>query len=230
MLREYDTILPGAADRIIAMAEAQSRHRQELESKAIASDIANSRTGLHYGLIIGLTAIIGGCACIALGYQVGGSIIGGTGLTSLVGVFVYGTASRRKERERRLSMLAKGEADWKEEDFRDNVAGLWAGFFSWNSKKGFFWYTEPLHVSGKTGSCGRGGQIWTDDPLLPKQVRYQAAPRPDSDSTSNMPQFLKQVLGRRHDVKPAVVDIASIRLYTKSKGWKNYVYVVFTRC
>jgi uncharacterized membrane protein len=110
MLREYDTILPGAADRIIAMAEAQSRHRQELESKAIASDIANSRTGLHYGLTIGLAAIIGGCLCIALGYQVGGSIIGGTGLTSLVGVFVYGSASRRKERERRLSMLAKGEA------------------------------------------------------------------------------------------------------------------------
>ena len=26
---------------------------------------------------------------------------------------------------------------------------------------------------------GRGGQIRTDDPLLPKQVRYQAAPRPD---------------------------------------------------
>ena len=30
-------------------------------------------------------------------------------------------------------------------------------------------------------SCvGRGAQIRTEDPLLPKQVRYQAAPRPDS--------------------------------------------------
>ena len=29
-------------------------------------------------------------------------------------------------------------------------------------------------------SCiGRGGQIRTDDPLLPKQMRYQAALRPD---------------------------------------------------
>jgi hypothetical protein len=26
---------------------------------------------------------------------------------------------------------------------------------------------------------GRGGQIRTDDPLLPKQMRYQAALRPD---------------------------------------------------
>jgi hypothetical protein len=28
-------------------------------------------------------------------------------------------------------------------------------------------------------SIGRGGQIRTDDPLLPKQMRYQAALRPD---------------------------------------------------
>lgn len=91
------------------MAETQSRHRQELESKAIASDIANARTGLHYGLIIGLVSIIGGCICIALGQQIGGSIIGGTGLTGLVGVFVYGTRERRKEREKRLGMLMKGE-------------------------------------------------------------------------------------------------------------------------
>lgn len=111
MLREYDSILPGAADRIITMAEAQSRHRQQLESNVIMSDIANARTGLHYGLIIGLVSIIGGCVCIALGQQIGGSIIGGTGLTSLVGVFVYGTRERRKEREKRLGMRAGGEGD-----------------------------------------------------------------------------------------------------------------------
>ena len=29
---------------------------------------------------------------------------------------------------------------------------------------------------------GRGAQIWTGDFLLPKQARYQAAPRPDYDS------------------------------------------------
>ena len=28
-------------------------------------------------------------------------------------------------------------------------------------------------------NIGRGGPIRTDDPLLPKQMRYQAAPRPD---------------------------------------------------
>jgi hypothetical protein len=61
--------------------------------------------------IIGLFSIIGGCVRIALGQQVGGSIIGGIGLTSLVGVFVFGTTSRKKERDRRMGKLAKGVAD-----------------------------------------------------------------------------------------------------------------------
>jgi hypothetical protein len=28
--------------------------------------------------------------------------------------------------------------------------------------------------------CGRGERIRTSDPLVPNQVRYQAAPRPDN--------------------------------------------------
>jgi hypothetical protein len=31
---------------------------------------------------------------------------------------------------------------------------------------------------GSSGLCCRGERIRTSDPLLPKQVRYQAAPRP----------------------------------------------------
>ena len=33
-------------------------------------------------------------------------------------------------------------------------------------------------LSTKSLICGRGGVIRTRDPLLPKQMRYQAAPRP----------------------------------------------------
>jgi hypothetical protein len=35
-----------------------------------------------------------------------------------------------------------------------------------------------LHLLGESSSLRRAGQIRTDDPLLPKQVRYQAAPQP----------------------------------------------------
>jgi len=83
------------------MAEQQAVHRQLIEKEVIESDILNSRKLLNYGIIIGLTAVIGGCGCVMTGHDVSGSIIGGTGLTSLVGVFVYGSRERRKERETR---------------------------------------------------------------------------------------------------------------------------------
>ena len=33
------------------------------------------------------------------------------------------------------------------------------------------------------GDDGRGGEIRTHDPLYPKQVRYQTAPRPDTSTS-----------------------------------------------
>lgn len=39
LLRQYDTISPGAADRIIAMAEGEAVHRRESENKQLDSDI-----------------------------------------------------------------------------------------------------------------------------------------------------------------------------------------------
>lgn len=109
VLNQYDQIVPGAAERIISMAEEQMRHRHSLEKKAIESEIADSRLGLHYGLIIGLASVIGGAICIIFGHEIGGSIIGGAGLSGLVGVFVYGTNQRRKERESRWKMEQKQE-------------------------------------------------------------------------------------------------------------------------
>jgi hypothetical protein len=41
------------------------------------------------------------------GHETGGSIIGGAGLSGLVGVFVYGSRQRRKEREKRFDLVKK---------------------------------------------------------------------------------------------------------------------------
>ncbi len=81
------------------MAERQSAHRQELEKKAVSAQTRDSLLGLIFGLVIGLAAIAGGVICILNGHEIGGTILGGTGLASLVGVFVYGSKQRRAERE-----------------------------------------------------------------------------------------------------------------------------------
>jgi uncharacterized membrane protein len=98
-LEHYEKILPGAAERILAMAERQSAHRQKIEDKVITSDVKNSSRGLTYGFIICLVAIVGGFTLIYLGKSIEGSVIGGTALVGLVTAFIYGSNQRRKERE-----------------------------------------------------------------------------------------------------------------------------------
>lgn len=97
-LEKYEAVLPGAAERIMAMAEKQSDHRRGLETKVVNSDIANSRLGLIFGFIIAMLGISGGVFLINNGKIVEGSIFSGLTVVSLVGAFVYGSQQRRKER------------------------------------------------------------------------------------------------------------------------------------
>ena len=45
-LQEYDNVVPGAAERIIRMAENQSEHRRELERKVVFGDSTRAFCGL----------------------------------------------------------------------------------------------------------------------------------------------------------------------------------------
>lgn len=56
-LQRYDAIVPGAADRIIAMAETQALHRQDIEKNSVASEIALRRNGQGCGLAIVLAGL-----------------------------------------------------------------------------------------------------------------------------------------------------------------------------
>ena len=109
VLEYYNKIIPNGADRITAMAERQAMHRQELEKKAIQSEITDSRIGLWLGFIVALAGIGAGTACILNGYQIAGSILGGAPVTGLVGVFVYGSRQRRKERETKHREVSDNE-------------------------------------------------------------------------------------------------------------------------
>src|SRR5712692_7394312 len=45
-LGKYEGVLPGAADRIMTMAEKQAEHRQKLESKVVGYNTFNERLGM----------------------------------------------------------------------------------------------------------------------------------------------------------------------------------------
>jgi len=105
VLREYDNILPGSAERLIKMAEVQSAHRQGLESKVIGSDVYRANAGLWIGAIVAALSIAAGSYLVSIDHDVAGTTIATGVVVSLVGVFVYGTISRRQERSRKESEI-----------------------------------------------------------------------------------------------------------------------------
>lgn len=105
----YEKIVPGAAERILAMAERQAIHRQTLELIAVKSGSRDSLLGLIFGLTIALFTVACGSYCVLQGYSVPGTIFGGIGLGGLVGVFVYGSRQRSRERQEKQRVIERAK-------------------------------------------------------------------------------------------------------------------------
>ena len=58
ILGRYEQISPGAAKRIISMAEKQSHHRQSLEAKLVDSNISNEKTGMWLAFLVTIALIL----------------------------------------------------------------------------------------------------------------------------------------------------------------------------
>lgn len=107
ILVKYNEAHPGAADRIIAMAEQQSAHRQEIEKKVIASNCHVQKSGPIFGFIVCMTAIIGGVYLIHSGQQAGGLVSIISALSGLAVVFVYGKKKQKEDLQQKLAALVK---------------------------------------------------------------------------------------------------------------------------
>ena len=106
-LAEYDRILPGSADRIIASSERQLNHRISIEQQTISSQNKQSGLGQIFGFIIAIVAFLCSFGAICLDHAVAGTVIGTVDLVALVGVFVYGKTAQRID----LGKKAKGIPD-----------------------------------------------------------------------------------------------------------------------
>jgi len=105
-LREYDVICPGAAERILAMAERQSAHRQAMEMKVVDSqvqEVRSQRTEVRIGqtcaFVLCAMAIIGSTIIGWRGYQWACVGLGSGGLASLAAVFIIGRKMQPPQRE-----------------------------------------------------------------------------------------------------------------------------------
>ena len=105
MLRKYEDLLPGSADRIFLMAEKQSSHRQTLEAKVVASNCSNERLGMMMCFGICVLAICAGVYALSIGKDGYGIAAIVSALAAPAGVFIYGKFRQRKELQARQQGL-----------------------------------------------------------------------------------------------------------------------------
>lgn len=106
--RKYEEILPGAADRILTMAEAQATHRQELETLAVKGGLINSRIGQITGLIFFIFLITAGTFLIFWDKDVVGLISILSSVGGALTTFFYGKRGQAKEIERKRKEMQEG--------------------------------------------------------------------------------------------------------------------------
>lgn len=96
-LKRYDVVLPGAADRILTMAENQSKHRINLESAVIPSQLKESERGQWLAFSVAILCIAATTAVTFGGYPTVGCVLGGTTVVGLVTVFVVGKREQKRD-------------------------------------------------------------------------------------------------------------------------------------
>lgn len=98
IIKGYEDILPGSANRILSMAEQQQQHRHELEKLVIFSDKRLESWGLVGGFTLATIVLVGGFLAILNGMDVVG--VGIVGSTAVALFVAYRTERQRREIDR----------------------------------------------------------------------------------------------------------------------------------
>jgi len=86
----YEKTLPGAANRILEMAEENATNRHTLNERIVDSDIMRSNRGQILGFILSVLFIGAAIVGIYLKQPIPASVLGIGGFSSIVSIFVLG--------------------------------------------------------------------------------------------------------------------------------------------
>ena len=100
-LEKYEDVLPGAADRILSMAEKQSQHRQKMENTMLEASIEAEKRGQLFGFIIFGITIIAGFLLLLLNKSLEGLISLIIAVGGILGLFIYNRVDTKKELKRK---------------------------------------------------------------------------------------------------------------------------------
>lgn len=106
LLRQYDQVVPGAAERIIRSFEKQGEHRQSMERDNLDANIKKSFWGLAAGWTLAVLFLAGGVVCILTGHDWAGGILATADIATVVSIFVYGEKARRSELSQKATSIS----------------------------------------------------------------------------------------------------------------------------
>ena len=90
VLEGYNRLIPGAAERILVMAEEDAKHQREIELAALRAANNEVARGQIFGFVIGLAALGASMLALYMGAPAVAGVIGGTTVVGLVSVFIVG--------------------------------------------------------------------------------------------------------------------------------------------
>lgn len=111
ILAEYEKVYPGAATIIVAMAQAQSLHRQGIENKVVDAEIVKSKLGMVCGAGVAALGIGCGTYAAASDHQTFGIAVASTTLVTIVGMFLKANSDRKEERVKKAKVMAGQNPD-----------------------------------------------------------------------------------------------------------------------
>jgi uncharacterized membrane protein len=89
ILHGYEVVLPGAADRIIQMAEVEGQERRSRQEKRLTAEIATEKRGQYLSFCLAGGVCTGGIYLLALGQPIHGLVALLTPLAGLAGMFIF---------------------------------------------------------------------------------------------------------------------------------------------
>jgi uncharacterized membrane protein len=94
----YENVLPGAAERILKMAESQADHRRDMERVIINSNIKKEKRGQSFAFLALLATLLTAAACAYLEQPIPASVLGTGGIGGIIIAFITGARKPEKEK------------------------------------------------------------------------------------------------------------------------------------
>lgn len=106
ILAGYNAVIPGGAERILAMAEKQTDHRIDIEKQAVGGENFRATAGIFAALVIALSGLWTAYSLAMNGHEATAIAVAGMDFASLVGAFVFGRLHQAKERVEKAKIMA----------------------------------------------------------------------------------------------------------------------------